>query len=159
MNRYPLSAALYYLEGKKHRFSRGSVQQREGLTMLLQADSYTDAGETFSFQTAFGLPYRSFYSISGEKGFIRVERAYTTPAEMENRITVMTDGRDESFSVPPSDHFLNTIEYVCALIRSGVGEAEQQRARAVAELAGMFSDNCMENMTQLSINTAEGRQT
>lgn len=145
MNRYPLSAALYFLEGKKHRFFRGSEQQCEGVTQSLQGDSCTDAGETFSFLTAFGLPYRSFYSISGEKGFIRVERAYTTPAELENRITVMTDGRDESFSVPPSDHFLNTIEYVCGLIRGGEWEAEHRQSRELAGLAGMFYDNCIKN--------------
>jgi predicted dehydrogenase len=149
MNRYPLSAALYFLAGKKHRFFQGREQNRDGLTLSLQADSCTDAGETFSFLTAFGLPYRSFYRICGEKGFIRVERAYTTPSDMENRITVMSDGRDESFSVPPSDHFLNAIEHVCALIRSGVWEAEHRQARAVAELAGLFYDNCI--MTEVRV--------
>ncbi|MFZ4856382.1 MAG: Gfo/Idh/MocA family protein [Desulfuromonadaceae bacterium] len=141
MNRYPLTAALYFLEGKAHRFLRGSVEIRDGLTLSLQADSCTDAGETFSFLTAFGQPYRSFYKISGERGFIGVERAYTTPAEMENRITVMADSRDESFNVPPGDHFLNTIEYVCDLIRSGEWGAEHNRARTVAELADMFYEN------------------
>lgn len=143
MNRYPLSAALYFLAGKKHRFFQGREQNRDGLTWSLQAESYTDAGETFSFLTAFGLPYRSFYCISGEKGFIRVERAYTTPSDMENSITVMADGRDESFIAAPGDHFLNAIEHVCALIRGGVWEAEHQRARELAGLAEMFYDNCM----------------
>ncbi|MDD2732862.1 MAG: Gfo/Idh/MocA family oxidoreductase [Desulfuromonadaceae bacterium] len=144
MNRYPLSAALYFLEGKSHRFFQGRKQNRDGLAWSLQAESSTDAGETFSFLTAFGLSYRSFYRLCGEKGFILVERAYTTPSDMENRITVMADSRDESFTVPPSDHFLNTIEHVCALIRSGVWEAEHQRAREVAELARLFYDNCMD---------------
>jgi NDP-hexose-3-ketoreductase len=142
MNRYPLSAALYFLEGNQHRFLQGREQNRDGLTWSLQADSYTDAGETFSFLTAFGLPYRSFYRICGEKGFIRVERANTTPSDMENKITVMANGRDESFIAAPSDHFLNAIEHVCALIGSGVWEAEHRQARGVAELAGLFYDNC-----------------
>lgn len=143
MNRYPLSAALYFLAGKNHRFFQGREQNRDGLTWSLQADSYTDAGETFSFLTAFGLPYRSFYRICGEKGFIRIDRAYTTPSDMENSITVMADGRDESFIAPPGDHFLNAIEYVCGLIRSGVWAEEHQRARELARLAEMFYDNCM----------------
>lgn len=142
MNRYPLSAALNFLTGRKHRFSRGSQEIRDGLTMSLQGDSITDAGETFSFLTAFGRQYRSFYTIAGERGFITVERAYTTPAEMENRVTVMAGGRDESFTVPPCDHFLATIEQVCALIGNGEWGMEHRRAREVAILADMFQDNC-----------------
>ncbi len=144
MNRYPLSAAQYFLVGKMHRCFQGSADIEDGLTMSLQADSITEAGETFSFLTAFGLPYRSFYEISGEQGFIRVERAYTTPAEMESRITVMVQGGDESFNVPPSDHFLDTIEHVCGLIRSDQWRAEHQQSQNLASLADMFHDNCIQ---------------
>lgn len=144
MNRYPLSAARYFLTGKQHRFCQGTQVVREGLVLSLQAESCTESGETFSFLTAFGLTYRSFYRISAERGCIAVERAYTTPADMENRIAVTIDGRDESFSVPPSDHFLNTVDFVCGLIRSGDWQREHQRARDVAELAGIFYDNCRE---------------
>lgn len=143
MNRYPLSAALYFLQGKNYRSVQGSIDVRDGLSYSLQATSCSDAGETFSFLTAFGQPYRSFYQITGDRGFIRVERAYTTPADQENRITLMADGRDESFSVPPYDHFLETIEHVCGLIRGGRWHAEHQRARAVAALADMFYDTCI----------------
>lgn len=143
MNRYPLSAALNFLEGRMHHFFKGSVKTDNGLTMSLQASSFTEAGETFSFLTAFGMPYRSFYVISGERGFIRVDRAYTTPCDMENKVIVMIDNRDESFTILPSDHFLNTIDHVCGLIRCGVWEAEHERSRKLAELAGMFYDNSL----------------
>ncbi|MDD2898870.1 MAG: Gfo/Idh/MocA family oxidoreductase [Desulfuromonadaceae bacterium] len=143
MNRYPLSAALYFLDGKEHRFCHGSEEIRDGLTISFQADSSTDSGESFSFMTAFGLPYRSFYTISGEVGEITVERAFTTPAEMENRIRVTAHGRDESFNAPASDHFLNTIEHVCGLIQCGEWRAEHLQARRLAALADLFHDNCM----------------
>ncbi|MFA7403180.1 MAG: Gfo/Idh/MocA family oxidoreductase [Pelobacteraceae bacterium] len=142
LNRYPLSAALFFLEGKDHRFVRGSTEVRDGLTISLQAESGTEAGESFSFLVSFGQQYRSFYEITGERGNIRVERAYTTPADMENRIAVTVNGSDESFTVPPSDHFLGTIDHVCALIQSGAWEVEHERSRKLAELAGMFQDNC-----------------
>lgn len=144
MNRYPLSASLYFLEGKIHHFSKGSVESDAGLTTYLQADSFTDAGETFSFLTAFGKPYLSYYMISGERGFVKVERAFTTPADMENRITVMVDSQDESFDVSPADHFLNTIEHVCELIKGGQWEYEHERSRKLAELSDMYYDNCMD---------------
>jgi NDP-hexose-3-ketoreductase len=142
MNRYPLSAALYFLEGKRHRFFQGSMEIHGGLTLSLQADSFTEAGETFSFLTAFGKPYRSYYMISGERGFVKVERAFTTPANMENRISVMSDSADESFIVPPADHFLNTINHVCELIRSGQWHGKHQQAKNLAGMADMYFDNC-----------------
>lgn len=143
MNRYPLSAALYFLTGKSHCFIRGGAQVREGLNLSLWAESQTDAGEEFSFQVAFGQHYRSFYQISGERGEIRVERAYTTPSDMENRIFVTVEGRDESFSVPPDDHFLGTIEHVCNLVRGGHWDAEHVQTGKLAALADMFQDKCI----------------
>lgn len=147
MNRYPLSAALYFLEGKMHRFFQGNMESRAGLTVSLQADSFTEAGETFSFLTAFGKPYRSYYMISGERGFVKVERAFTTPAELENRISLMADSRDESFNVPPTDHFLITINHVCNLIRSDQWQCEHRQAKNLAGLADMYFDNCIVRRT------------
>ena len=62
---------------------------------------------------------------------------------MKNIIAVTVDAMDESFYVPPSDHFLNTIEHVCDLIRGGKWGAEHERARQLAELAGMFNNSCI----------------
>lgn len=143
MNRYPLSAAQFFLAGKTHHFIQGKDEQQTGLTVSFEAESVTDAGEKFSFMVAFGRSYRSFYEICGEQGTLRVDRAYTTPADMNNLIAVTVGGRDESFYVPPSDHFLNTIEHVCDLIHHGSWEAEHDRTRQLAELAGMFNDNCL----------------
>jgi NDP-hexose-3-ketoreductase len=143
LNRYPLSAALYFLKGKTHSFLRGSAVVRDGLTLSLQADSRTEAGEEFSFLVAFGQSYRCFYEISGQLGVIRVERAFTTTADMENRIKVTIDGRDESFSMAPHDHFFGAIEHVCGLIRTGRWETEHAQAQELAALAGMFQDNCL----------------
>lgn len=144
MNRYPLSAALNFLEGKKHRFIDGKMENSDGLNISLQGESVTDAGEKFTFLTAFGLNYRSFYEISGELGSIRVERAYTTPADMENRIVLIVEGNEHSITVPPCDHFLATIEHVCGLIRSGDRGYKHQNSLELAELAAMFQENCSE---------------
>jgi len=143
MNRYPLSAALYFLDGERHRFTHGSIEVRDGLARSLQAGSVTDRGERFTFMTAFEQPYRSFYEITGTRGAIRVDRAYTTPADMENRIAITVDGRDASFNVPPFDHFLGTIDHVCGLIRSGTWSNERLQSRKLAGLADMFLDECL----------------
>lgn len=144
MNRYPLSAALFFLKGKQHHFISGNRVEQNGLNLEFMAESETDAGEKFSFLTAFGKPYRSFYEIKGERGSIRVERAYTTPADMANMVSVMIDGRDESFIATSCDHFLSTIEHICSLIRSGVWTEEHERGRALAALADMFQEKCIQ---------------
>jgi len=143
MNRYPLSAALNFLEGKQHRFTHGSIDVQNGLTRSLQGGSLTDCGERFTFMTAFEQPYRSFYKIEGTRGTIRVDRAYTTPADMGNRIATTVDSREGSFDVPPFDHFLGTIDHVCGLIRSGTWSNEHLRSRELAGLADMFLDGCL----------------
>ena len=148
LNRYPLSAALFFLKGKKHSFVRGNNDIRDKLNLSLQATSVTDEAEAFSFTIAFGQTYRSFYEIIGECGSIGIERAYTTPADRENTVTVMIDSRNESFSVPPCDHFLSTIEHVSSLILRGTWSAEHERARELAELANMFHDNCIKKGQQ-----------
>lgn len=147
MNRYPLSAAMFFLSGATFQIARARQDVRDGLTLSFEAEAVTDAGERFSFLTAFGQSYRSFYEICGEQGSIRVERAYTTPADRENVINVTIGGRDESFSVPPGDHFLNTIEHVCTLIHGGQWQAEYERTRELARLAGMFLDQCKTEVT------------
>lgn len=143
MNRYPLSAALYFLAGERHRVTHGSIEVRAGLTNSLQAGSLSDCGERFTFLTAFEQPYRSFYEIQGTRGAIRVDRAYTTPADMENMVTTTVEGRKESFHVPPFDHFLGTIDHACGLIRSGRWGNEHLRSRKLAGLAEMFLDGCL----------------
>lgn len=142
MNRYPLSAAQYFLRGQRHEVLTGELEERDGLVWSLRAKSVTDAGEYFSFLTAFGLPYRSYYELQGERGNIRVERAYTTPAEWENRITVTVAGRDESLCSPACDHFLGTIEHVCGLIRTGDWLEAHERARKLAQMADLFLNSC-----------------
>jgi NDP-hexose-3-ketoreductase len=142
LNRYPLSAALHFLSGRQHRFLKGTIKEREGLNIAMTAETISDEGERFSFEIAFGQPYRSFYLITGERGTIRVERAFTTPAEMENRVEMYVDGKDESFSVSPCDHFLATIDHVCSLIRNGKWEDVHDRTRRLAGLAQMVINGC-----------------
>ena len=113
--RYPLSAACYFLAGEHYTFAGRKIYTGELLTAL-HGTARTEKDETFHFSIGFGLPYRSAYEVSGECGSVKVERAFTTPADLANEIVITGDGRDESISIPPADHFLLTIEHVCALL-------------------------------------------
>lgn len=113
--RYPLSAACYFLSGQNYIFQGQKIYNGELLTAM-RGSAVTEKKEIFHFSIGFGLPYRSAYELIGEQGSVRVERAFTTPAELANKIVVTIDGRDESFIVPPADHFLLTLEHVCDLL-------------------------------------------
>lgn len=135
LNRYPLSAALYFLKGKQHEIQRCRTVEREGLNRAMAAETITEAGEHFIFDIAFHRHYRCFYLITGEQGSVRVERAFTTPPDREGRLEVRVAGYDHSISVPPCDHFLATIDHACILVRSGHWEALHERSHQVAGLA------------------------
>jgi predicted dehydrogenase len=136
LNRYPLSAALYFLRGTSFCLQHCLAEAENGLNRSAQATFITSASEEFSFSIGFGFSYESFYEIECERGRIMVDRAYTTPADMVSFIKVTCDGNDASFNVPPCDHFLVTIDHVCRLITTGGTFMEQhKRSRTLAELA------------------------
>jgi dTDP-3,4-didehydro-2,6-dideoxy-alpha-D-glucose 3-reductase len=113
--RYPLSAACYFFSGQDYIFQGRKVYNGELLTTMY-GSAVTEQKEIFHFSIGFGLPYQSTYVLKGDRGSVRVARAFTTPADLANEIIVSSAGRDESFIVPPADHFLLTIEHVCALL-------------------------------------------
>lgn len=113
--RYPLSAALYFFSGENYIFQGRSHYDGELLTAM-HGTGVTERKEIFHFSIGFGLPYQSTYELIGERGSVRVDRAFTTPANLANPIVVTIDGRDASFTVPPADHFLLTIEHVSDLL-------------------------------------------
>ena len=140
--RYPLSTALHFLQGDAYRF-KGFALDRNGLNTAMHGTAFSSAGEIFSFSIAFGQQYESYYEIIGELGKIRVDRAYTTPADLANLVRVTCGGRDASFTVPPCDHFRLMIEHVCAIVRNGGNFGEiHQRTRSLAHLADQMEKGC-----------------
>ena len=140
--RYPLSAALYFLQAPPADF-RGFSLERSGLTLAVHGLARTAADETFVFTVAFGQQYESYYELIGEEGKIRVDRAFTTPAELANRIMVLRGGDDASFTHPPADHFGLMLDHVCALVRGeGDFRTEHDRTRKIARLADEIEKGC-----------------
>lgn len=113
--RYPLSAASYFLSGEKYVF-QGKMMKSGELVTAMHGGGVTEQKEIFRFSIGFGLPYHSTYELKGDAGRIRVERAFTTPADLANKIVLSCAGRDESFILPAADHFLLTINHVCDLV-------------------------------------------
>jgi hypothetical protein len=104
----------------------------------------TDSDELFSFTIAFGQQYESFYEVVGDKGKIRLERAFTTPSDFPNRI-ILTEGSIVSeIPVEAADHFQLMIEGISEIILNGKDFSFlKRRAALIARLADDMERGCM----------------
>jgi predicted dehydrogenase len=140
--RYPLSAALFFLKGAQYRFN-GRAYFRSGLNVAMEANVLTERDERLIFSIGFEQPYECWYEIVGEKGTLRIDRAYTTPADLANPIQVVTVSGAISIAVPAADHFMLMLENVCDLILQERGFcAPYQDARRLALLAEQAWKSC-----------------
>ena len=105
----------------------------------MEAEARTTADERFTFFIAFGQPYQCFYEISGTRGTLRLDRAFTPPADHQCRLEIRGNGGDEAVHLPAHDHFLLTIDHVAALIAGATGFfQEHERWRSLAGAAERF---------------------
>jgi predicted dehydrogenase len=141
--RYPLSAALHFLRGELGQFT-GISFYRNGLNTGMHGTALSSANELFQFGIDFAQQYESFYELVGEKGIIRVDRAFTTPADIPGHIQVRCGTRDLSFDAPPADHFRLMIEHVCRLVgETGEFGAAHERSRRIARLGELLRTGCV----------------
>ena len=140
--RYPLTAALYHLQGTLDRF-HGVTRYRNGLDVAVSGSALSSADELFTFTIAFDQPYEAFYELIGADGTIRLDRPFTTPSDLENVIRIRTGDREELRPVPAADHFQLMIEHVCRLIPAGDFESELQAIEKRAELIEQMRQGCL----------------
>jgi predicted dehydrogenase len=139
LNRYPLSAARFFLAGDISDITRCETTWKNGMIESMKAATHTTASEQFAFAIAFGQPYSSYYEITGTHGTLRLERTFTPPADHECRLGIHCDSNNETISMPAHDHFLLTINHVAALITGNTGfSLVHEQARSLAHLADRF---------------------
>jgi predicted dehydrogenase len=144
--RYPLGIASYLLSSLPHVF-RGHSTWRGSLNTSVTGTSITRNDEIFTFSIRFGQQYEAVYEVIGETGMIRLERAYTTPSDYENRIFFTTGNRTEEISVPAADHFKLMIESICNIIQTNSDFSFLNRqAATIALLADQMEKGCMEKL-------------
>lgn len=140
--RYPLGAAGYFLSDSPGGF-KGHAIHRNGLNLAVYGTAITPADELFSYAVAFGQQYESYYEIIGETGMVRLERAFTTPADLANRIRVVVGSDVDLITVPPCDHFARMIDDVAELIANrGDFNRFHDRSRLLARLAREMDEGC-----------------
>ena len=143
LSRYSAGTAMHFLNGPLIRM-KGSATWEGRLNTGLAGTATTAEGELFIFSNIFGQQYESFYEICCEKGRIRVDRAYTPPADMANRIMLFEGERLTEISAPPADHFKLMIDAVVTAVRNGSYSVINSRTLATAELAEMMAKGCLD---------------
>ncbi len=142
LSRYPLSAALRFLDGEPESFT-GVAFENNGLVTGMHGFALSSRQELFSFGIDFAQQYHSFYELVGERGRIRVDRAFTPPAEMAVPVQMVCGTEDRSFTVPATDQFRLMIEAVCGMIAAdGDFRESHARNRRLAELAEQLRTGC-----------------
>lgn len=143
--RYPLGIAVHLLQGALSRFSGHSLWHND-LNIGVTATAVTDKDETLIFSLNFGQQYESLYEVVGDAGKIRLERAFTTPAELSNTIFLTEGSALNEIPVPPADHFQRMIEHIASIIRSGADfSLLNRRAGLIAQLADNMERCCLRN--------------
>jgi len=141
--RYPLGIALHLLKGRLRDF-KGQSLWHDGLNTAVNGTALTDADELFSFTILFGQQYESLYEVIGDKGKIRLERAFTTPHDYSNRIILTEGSTVTEIPVPPADHFQLMIEDISDIILTGRDFSFlNRRAALIARLADDMERGCL----------------
>ncbi len=143
--RYPLGIAVHLLKGTLQGF-RGHSSWHDGLNNAVIGTACTDADELFSFSIGFGQQYESLYEVIGESGKIRLERAFTTPADYSNRIIFAEGLKVTEIAVAPADHFQLMIESISDIIQSGADYSFlNRRAAKIARFADAMERGCIKH--------------
>jgi predicted dehydrogenase len=141
---YPLRAAGYFL---------GLGLRVAGATLVMDQQSGVDTAgsvllrspdpDVVTAELTFGMrhAYESSYEICGSHGRIRVDRAFTPPADHAPVAHVHTDGATEH-RLPPEDQAHSTVRAfaAAALHEPGSAHTAAQGAVWAVELARLLSD-------------------
>jgi NDP-hexose-3-ketoreductase len=122
---YPVAAALLLLKNLPASvYCRVVMDTATGVDNEVSMIINFDGGKIAHILAAYGLHYRSRYSVLGSKGRIEVPRAFSVPPDMKTEVIVETMSEVETISVTPVDQFKLMIEDFSAQV---IGPAVQPR--------------------------------
>lgn len=126
---YPVRAALHLLgpglqvAGAALEHTDGHEVETSGSVLLRRQD-----GVTAQLTFGIGFGYRSQYEITGSTGRIRVDRAFTPPADHCPLLHLERDGRTTSVTLPAADQVAATVVAFADAVRDPAGRGPDHRA-------------------------------
>jgi len=142
--RYPLSMATLFLEGDVVS-STGYALSKAGMPEGIHGYALFGKNEALDFSISFTQQYESFYEVVGEKGKVRVERAFAPEPDQESLIRIMLNAGNSTVMVPAADQFALMLDSVCEAIVSGRDHGSHyEQARRLALAADLLKAGCHE---------------
>ncbi|MFF8405618.1 Gfo/Idh/MocA family protein [Streptomyces sp. NPDC014846] len=128
---YPVRAALHLLGGGLRvvgaHLSAGPGRRVEtsGAALLR-----TPHGVTAQLQFGMAHAYRSEYRLWGSEGSVRVQRAFTPPADHVPDVVLVRDGRTERIRLDPFDQVAAAVSAFAAAVREAAAPDDDMIAQA-----------------------------
>ncbi|OEU85641.1 oxidoreductase [Streptomyces abyssalis] len=126
---YPLRAALHFL-GPRLAVLGASLISGPGQEVDTAGAALLRTPDGVTAQLAFGLDhgYRSLYEITGTRGRITLDRAFTPPADHVPTLHVETSDGTEILELQPHDQVSATLAAFADAVRTGKGAGTAQSA-------------------------------
>jgi NDP-hexose-3-ketoreductase len=138
---YPVAAALLLFKTLPASvYCRVGVEAMTGVASAVSMMLEFPGSEIAQIVSAYGLHYRSRYSVLGANGCIEVTRAFSVPPDMKTEIIVETVSGIQVIPVAPADQFRLMLEDFCAqvsgsAVRTRTFEENLLRQHTVMEAA------------------------
>ena len=98
---------------------RGCTRGRHGVDIAAVGAGQTRTGELFSFHIGFDQSYECFYELVGERGRLRLDRAFSTPPDHAGSLHLVTEDGPEVIALPAADQFRLMLDHLCDQIHAG----------------------------------------
>lgn len=117
---YPVYASrMLFGEEPLSVYCKLHIDQKSGVDRRADIILTYPGGKTAHASSIFGSYFQSKYSLLGEKGVVRAERAYAIPRDRPAKIILETNDQANSFNVEPADHFRLMIDEFAEEILTG----------------------------------------
>jgi NDP-hexose-3-ketoreductase len=138
---YPVAAAMLLFKAPPTSvYCRVEADAATGVDNAVSMILNFPGGGIAHVLAAYGLYYRSRYSVLGTKGRIEATRAFSVLPDVKTKIIVKTASGGETISVAPADQFRLMLEDFCIQVTrsaasSGIFEENLLRQHTVMEAA------------------------
>ncbi len=143
-----LDLAAYAMGPGRHFFGTGpkavycSSSASENADVVNRFSLLVDYGDGKTLVGHFGFDteYHNRLTVIGPRVGVTVDRAFTTPADMESTLSVRTENQSQSVTVQESDSFAAMLGYVADAIDSGHAAKLNRETLEIAQDQQMLLD-------------------
>ena len=117
---YPIRASRMIFDAEPESILCTLTMDPEtGVDVAARAIVHYSGSRSAHISSAFGVDYKSTYSVLGSEGHLRMERAYAVPKDIPVKIFLESGDTKKEIVVEPADHFKRMVDGFCQEILLG----------------------------------------